>query len=431
MTKRYGFRATLNLAEAVDINACWDNLGIDRRDLSVLVGTSAAGVQAADYRNCKGLTAPLETQITTLAALPGPLITTLGTKIRRTGDTSITSLSAGIVNNDRAYGSAAFGIFSASTSSFFSPLSGSDYTNGGQYRLGTAFFPSGASASTLNYAGSTLPWDGYYVRHRSYFQITDGSSTVRYLPLYVAPPSAIASNVLWLDSEYSQFTTSSDTVSTWVDVLGRAGATQSIAANRPQYLATELGSKPGIVFNGTSSSLSLGTLGSALPNAATLIVVFSLSNAATTGDTSYSILSSGTGSWTGSWGLFSNSLLPNFPPRPHVNGTHIVSIRASSTYGLEFRRNGVREAWSSITYNSGGTYTLGGPTFLAGTIHALALYSDVLDDQMLGAQEEYFRWRYGFTAPDPDAPVFSFTQVMHDEQLNILRLEDNSFLEIG
>jgi hypothetical protein len=44
MTQQFGFRASRSLAEVENRDACWDNLGIDRRDLALLVGSSAAGV---------------------------------------------------------------------------------------------------------------------------------------------------------------------------------------------------------------------------------------------------------------------------------------------------------------------------------------------------------------------------------------------------
>ena len=56
MTQQYGFRAASNLSEVEDKNDCIDNLGIDRRDLALLAGTSAAGVTEADYQAIIGLT---------------------------------------------------------------------------------------------------------------------------------------------------------------------------------------------------------------------------------------------------------------------------------------------------------------------------------------------------------------------------------------
>ena len=63
-------------------------------------------------------------------------------------------------------------------------------------------------------------------------------------------------------------------------------------------------------------------------------------------------------------------------------------------------------------------------------LYALAIYNEVLDDKVLKAQEEYFRWRYGFTAPNPDAAAFSYTKVIHDEDTTPFLLEDDSILEV-
>lgn len=436
MTQQYGFRTNRNLAEVLNRNTCLDNLKIDRRDLSLLVGTSAAGVTSGDYQNCKGLTSNLESQIITLSALPGPVISSLNLKAKNTGDTFTGNVSANVVNVSGGYRDSTSNVYSTSTSSFFVPITGNTYTGGGQYLLGNTLFPSGVTTSSLNYLGTSLAWNSYYVRHRSYFEVKDSGNTTRYIPLYVAPPSSLPSNVIWLDSEYSQITTSGGAVSAWRDVLSRTTAIQETAANRPTYVASEINDKPCLSFDGTNDVLSLGQIGGALSSGATVIAVFSLTTSSFSGDSDYAILTNlnnANSSWSSGWGLFTSSLVSSFPAAPPVNGTHVVSIRASSTYGLEYRLNGSRGSYlapTGFTYTPGGDYLIGSRRPFRGMLYALAIYNEVLDDKVLKAQEEYFRWRYGFTAPNPDAAAFSYTKVIHDEDTTPFLLEDDSILEV-
>lgn len=432
--QQYGFRASRNLAEVLDRNSCWDNLGIDRRDLSLLVGTSAAGVSAGDYQACIGLVSPLETQITSTAALSAPLLTSLQNRIRRTGDAGIGYLTGSTLNNDRAYTDTASNIYSASTKSYFSPIAAPDFTGGGQYKLGTIAFPAGLTVTGFNYQGSTKVWSDYFVRYPRYAQIVDSGNTLRYSPLYLAPPSAVTSNILWLDSEYSAITTSGSSISQWQDVLNRGSATQATSSSQPQRVAGAMNSRAGIRFDGVSHVMGLSFNTALLPDAATLIAVFSLSSPVNPGDSDYAILTSvdnSNSSWTGQWGLFTTDLVRNFPSSFPVNGTHVVSIRASNTYGIEYRLNGRQisfQAPGSFTFRGTGSYQLGGRRLFAGILYGVALYNSILDDKELKSQETYFRWRYGFDFPDPDSNAFSYTHLLHDEQLGFLQMEDGGLL---
>ena len=446
MTQQFGFRASRNLAEVEDRDDCWDNLEIDRRDLALLVGTSAAGVTEGDYFNCKDLTTFLEPQISglTVGAASG-LVAMLG-KISKNGDSGIGTLSGATVNNDRAYYNASFGIISASTNSFLSPTTISGYTSGAQYLIGPAYVPS-LTISGFNFKGETEQWSDYFVKYRTYLRLTDSGGTPRFSPLYLAPPTVLDSNVLWLDAEFSTITLDGGGVRRWEDVLQRANASQTEAAYRPTIIASDLNGKSTVQFDGTNDFLNIGTIGATLPTAATLIVVFSLSNTATAGDSVYSIVSSlanissawRSGSGNGAWGLFTNSIISNFPAAMPVNGTVVASIRASTAYGLEFRLNSVRQSFispPSYSYSSAGNFVIGVSDSVSrsnafqGSISSLALFSEVLSDAELFSQEEYLRWRYGFVL-DPDAADFSFTRVIHDERLNEFRLEDDSILEAG
>lgn len=433
MTQQYGLRASRNLGDIENRDACLDNLGIDRRDFSILVGTSAAGVDESDYQNCIGLQSSLETQITTLAPLPGQKLTALTPKIRTTGDTISGSLGGATLNNDRAYVDTSFRIYGSSTSSYFSPLQAPDFSAGAQYKAGTVAFPAGLTVTGLNLQGKPLDWSNYFVRYPRYLQMRDNSNTLRYAPLYLAPPTALTTNVLWLDSEYSKFSFgATTTIREWSDVVNRGVATQSSAGNSPLLAYDDLNGRAGVQFDGINDSLSLSFNTTLLSSEATLIAVFSLSTPSNPGDTAYSILSSvnnSNSSWSGSWGLFTSSLVADFPKSPPVNGTHVVSIRISNSYGLEYRLNGVRHDYTAkFTFAGSGTYVIGGPIPFIGTLYALAIYNSVLDDRQLRSQEQYFRWRFGFGEPNPDADTLSYTQAVHDEQQDYLQLEDGSVL---
>jgi hypothetical protein len=441
MTQQFGFRASRSLAEVENRNECWDNLGIDRRDLALLVGTSAAGVTEADYFNCKDLTTFLETQISGLTIAASSGLTAMLGRISKNGDSDIGTLSGDTVNNDRAYYDVNFDIVSASTDSYFSPIASGDYSTGAQYLIGSVFIPE-LTVSGVDFRGETREWSNYFVKYKKYFRFVDSGSTDRLAPLYLSPPSALSSNVLWLDSEYSTITLDGVGVSRWEDVLNRGNATQSEAAYRPTVI-NELNDKPGIYFDGNNDFLNIGTIGDSIPSAATLIVTFSISNSLSVGDTVYSIVSSlanVSSAWRGgSWGLFTASLIGGFPANMPANGTLVATVRASSAYGLEMRIGGQRLSYiapPSYSYSSAGNFVIGVSDSVSrsqafrGSIHSIALFDEILSDMQTRSMEEYFRWRYGFVL-DPDAAALSYTQVLHTEINVIWLLEDDSELEAG
>ena len=444
MTQQFGFRASRSLAEVADKNACWDNLGIDRRDLGMLVGTSAAGVTEGDYFNCKDLSTFLEPQISGLTVGASSGLTAMLGKISKNGDSGIGTISGITLNNDRAYYNAAFDILSASTASYFSPVASGGYGGGAQYLLGSTSIPS-LTISGFNFRGETKSWSNYFVKYRNYLRLVDSGSTVRYSPLYLAPPTALASNVIWLDSEFSAITLDGAGVRRWDDVLLRVNAGQTEAAYRPTVITSDAGGKPGINFDGSNDFLNLGTIGGTMPTAATVVIAFSLSNASGGGDTVYSILSSlanissawRSGSGNGAWGLFTASIISNFPTSMPVNGTFVMSIRASTAYGLELRINGTRQSFrapGTYTYSNAGNFVIGVSDSVSrsnafrGSVHSIAFFNTVLSDTELNSQEEYMRWRFGFVF-DFDAAAFSYARVLHDERTNVLLLEDGSQLE--
>ncbi len=442
MTQQFGFRASRSLAEIDNRNACWDNLGIDRRDLALLVGTSAAGVTENDYFNCQNSTTFLEPQISGLTVGASSGLTAMLGKIRKNGDSGIGTLSGNTVNNDRAYYNFVFDIISASTNSYFSPIASGGYSTGAQYLIGPAYIPD-LTISGFNFTGQTAEWSNFFVKSRNYLQFADSGSTVRYSPLYLGPPTSIASNVLWLDAEYSAITLDGAGVRRWDDVLNRGNAAQTESAFRPTVITSDVGDKPGIHFDGSNDFLDIGAIGGSIPDGATLIATFSISNSLSGGDTVYSIVSSlanVSSAWRGgSWGLFTSSLIGGFPAGMPVNGTFVATVRASTAYGLEFRLNGRRLSFiapPSYSYSSAGNFVIGVSDSVSrsrafrGSVHSIALFNGTLSDTETTTIKEYFRWRYGFVF-DPDGAPLSYATTLHSERSAVWLLEDGSEVEAG
>jgi hypothetical protein len=419
MAQQYGFRASSNLSEVQDRNACWDNLGINRNDLPLLVGTSASGVTSADYQAIIGLTGILENQIVATVSGASSTLSILQGKIAKTGDSSIGNIFAAIVNNDRPYANAANTIYGPSTASFFSPVNASGFTSGAQYKLGPVVTTT-STISGFNYDGIAPSWNDYYVRYKQYLAIQEQPSwTQRRSPLYLAPPSQFEGNALWLDSEFSTFVQDTG-VKQWRDVLGRGGAIQDTAANQPTLVANRLNGKPGIVFDGSNDSLSLGNIGGLFPSAVTFIVLLTIGEPNARGDTDYNILGTlnnisnrwrdGTGN--GAFGLFTSTLQNGFPERMPANGTYVMTVQASQALGLSIRINslqtGIRSNRfvASITYDPGTVYVVGANAnatggFFGGTLYSMAFFNKILSEKELRSIEEYFAWRYDYVY-DPD-----------------------------
>ena len=443
MAQQYGFRASSNLSEVQDRNACWDNLGINRNALPLLVGTSAAGVTSADYAAIIGLTSSLEGQIVATVSGSNNTLSILQGKIAKTGDSSIGNIFAPIVNNDRPYADAANTIYGPSTTSFFSPVNASGFASGAQYKLGTVVTTT-STISGFNYNGIAPSWDNYYVRYKQYLAIQEQPSwTQRRSPLYLAPPSQFEGNALWLDSEFSTFVQDTG-VRQWKDVLGRGGAIQDTAANQPTLVANRLNGKPGIVFDGSNDSLSLGNIGGLFPSAVTFIVLLTIGEPNARGDTDYNILGTlnntsnrwrdGTGN--GSFGLFTTALQNGFPERMPANGTYVMTVQASQALGLSMRINslctGIRsnQFTTRITYSPSGAYVVGANAnasagFFTGTLYSMALFNRILSEKELRSIEEYFAWRFD-SVYDPDR-----SQTIDLEDSNSLDTEGDVAFVLG
>lgn len=420
MTQQIGFRSTNNLSEALDKNACWDNLGIIRSDLPLLAGTSDNGVISNDYEAIIGLTNNLENQIIATVSGSSSILSVLQGKISKNGDLGVGNLFAAIVNNDRPYYDAANAVYGPSINSFFSPTTASGYSSGAQYKLGTVQTTT-TTVSGLSYNGIAPEWSNYYVRYKQYLALQEQPSwTVRRSPLYLAPPSQFTGNALWLDSEFSAFVQDGSGVRQWKDVLGRGVAIQEATANQPSLVANRLNGKPGIVFDGSNDFLSFGNIGGLFPSAATFIVVATLGEPNARGNGDYNIL--GTlnntanrwrdGSGNGSLGLFTSTLQSGFPGGMPANGTYVFTIQASQSLGLSIRANSLQtgarsnQFTTNITYDPGSLYVLGANVsgsagFFNGTLYSMAFFNRVLSEKELRSIEEYFAWRYNFVY-DPD-----------------------------
>ena len=435
MTQQYGFRATSNLSEVLDRNTCLDNLAIDRRDLALLVGTSDSGVTKSDYQAIIGLTSNLEQQIIVLASGTTAILSSLLNKASRFGDTFTGSIFASGINNDRPYYDSANTIYGPSTASFFSPANASGFVSGAQYKLGPVF-ASTTVVSGLTFNGTAPAWNNYFVRYKQYLRFTENAtSTIKQALLYLAPPSSLSSNKLWLDAEFSSFVQGTGgQVEQWQDVLGRGAATQSTVANRPTRTLNLRNGKPGVVFDGTNDFLSLGNLAALFPSAATVIIVAAIGEPNVRGDADYNLFSTlnntavrwKAGGASGSLGAFTSTVQTGFPAVMPANGTYVFTVRASQSLGLSVRTNSLETATRSnafitqATYAAGDTYVLGANAngsagFLNGTIFSMALFDTVLTDKELRSVEEYFAWRFDYVF-DPD-------------RTQAIELEDNQPLE--
>lgn len=418
MGQQYGFRASLNLVEILDGNACLENLDVDTRDLALLEGTSAAGVTSSDYQAIIGLTSNLEQQINATSSNVNTIPASFSGKTSRFGDTFSGSVIAQSINNDRPYYDTAYSIYGPSTISYFSPANASGFAAGAQYKLGPVYAAT-ATVSGLNFTGSVIPWNNYFVLYDQCAQFTENSTNVtKKVPLYLAPPSSINSNKVWLDAEYSTFVTNSgNAVEQWVDVLGRGFASQSTTASRPVLTPNLRASKPGVVFDGADDFLSFGNISSSFPSGATVVIAASIGAPVASGDTDYNIftsLDSVLGRWrettgSGTLGTFTSALQTGFPATMPSGGTYVFTVTANQASGLQMRTNSVVTATKSnsptvqVTYSPGSRYTIGAAStsagaaggFMTGTIFAIALFDQVLIGKELQSVEKYFSWRFG------------------------------------
>lgn len=429
MAQQYGFRATNNLSEVLDRNVCLDNLGIDRRDLPLLVGTSDAGVTSADYQAIIGLKSNLEQQIVTLTGYASAQLSGISTKATITGDTFTGAIISDIINNDRPYTTQSGTIIGPSTVSYFSPASGGTFSSGGQYRLGPITAGT-ITTSGLNYTGSVNQWSNQYVRYKNFATVQEQPSwTNRRIPLFLPPPTAISGCVMWLDAEFSELQLDgSNGVVQWKGVGNGPVAVQTTAASSPLYVTNVMNGKPAIRFDGSNDFLSMGNLGYLVPTAATVVFKVRIL------DGNYNIFSTlnntacrwNDGSGNADLGIFTATVRTDFHSLAENNGTFTFAIRCSQAYGLEMRENSVRIGYqaSGFTYTAGDTYLLGiAPGSVGafnGDIHSFAMFNRVLTDKELRTVEEYFAWRYDGVY-DPDR-----TQLLQLEDFEPIELEDGT-----
>jgi hypothetical protein len=413
MAQQYGFRASRNLSEALDNNACLDNLAIDRKDLCLLTGTSDAGVNSNDYQAIIGLTSNLESQLVTLSGVVVAQSSGVSSKVRKNGDTFTGSIVADFVNNDRPYVTQSGAIIGPSTVSYFSPASGGAFSSGGEYKLGPVT-ASTITTSGFNYTGTVAAWSNRFIQSDTVARVQEQPSwTVRNVPLFLPPPNVLDGCVLWIDTEFSDITlrdTGVLRVVEWKGVDGSPGAAQTLEGSQPALSLNVLGGKPAIVFPGGDEFLFLGDLGYLVPSGATMVI------RATIRDTDYSIFNTlnntanawnDTGTGVGDLGAFTTTRQGAFPSGMVSSGTHTFSIRASQSYGLEVRRGGTRQDYkaSGFTYTGGDTWVLGcsfnnttGSSgigkFFNGDIFSMAVFNRVLNDKEVRTVEEYFTARF-------------------------------------
>ena len=420
MAQQFGFRSSNNLSEIVNKNACWDNLGINRNDLPLIENSAVSGVTEADYFAIKDLAAPLEEQIVATLSGSTASLTAMRGKVSKNGDSGIGTLVVDEVRNDRPYYDAGNAIYGPSIDSFFSPTSASGFSSGGEYKLGIVTTTT-TVASGVNYNGIAPGWNNYFVRYKQYLAVQEQPSwTQRRSPLYLPPPSQLAGNVLWLDSEFSSFVQDGSGVRQWRDVLGRGGAIQNDTAKQPLLVPSVLFGKPGVVFDGSNDFLDFGNISGLFPTGATVVIVATIGEPNARGDSDYNLL--GTlnntgnrwrgGAGSGSLGLFTSTLQSGFPSVMPGNGTYIFTVKASQSFGLELRTNKLRTAirdnrfTANITYNAGTNYVVGANAngsagFFGGTIYAMAFFNRTLEGKELATVEEYFAWRFD-ASYDPD-----------------------------
>lgn len=429
MSQQYGFRASNNLAEAENHNACLDGLGINRSDLPLLENASALGVTETDYQAIIGLTSNLEDQLVTLSGMALNSTTAVSNRATITGSTFTGNIIVDTVNNDRPFTPLNGSIIGPSTVSYFSPPAGGTFSTGGEYRLGPVTAGT-ITTSNVDYTGAVQAWNPRFERYKNYLRVQEQPSwTVRYSPLYLPPPTAIAGCQMWLDAEYSTMSLDdSNGIVFWRSLTGGGVAQQPSVGNRPVYTTNVMNGKPAIRFDGTAKWLNAGNLGALFPSEGTMVCIVRVL------DLTYNIFST-INNYLSSWneggygrlGIFTNDAIFGFPSSAPVNGTLVVSVRASATYGLEMRVNGQR-----IDYRSSGFTFFGGNSFFFGAapgsgdyfngdIYSFALYNRILTDKELGTIEECFAWRYDGVY-DPDRP----TQVLQLEDFATIELEDGS-----
>lgn len=429
MAQQYGFRAASNLSEVLDKNVCLDNLGIDRRDLALLVGTSNAGVTEGDYQAIIGLASNLEQQIVTLTGYASSQLASISTKASRFGDTFTGAIFANIISNDRPYTTQASGIIGPSTVSYFSPSASGLFSTGGEYKLGPVTAGT-IQSSGVNYTGSLAQWNNRFVRYKNFVRAQEQPSwTVRRVPLFLPPPTAISGCVMWLDAEFSEVRLDeSNGVMEWKGIGGGPLAVQTTAANRPIYTPNVMNGKPAIRFDGSSDSLTLGNLGYLAPSGATVVMKVRVLD----GDYNiFSTLNNASCRWNDGGrnidlGAFTTAIQANMAAGlAEINGTYTLAIRVSQAYGLEIRENSVRIDYKNtgFTYSPGDTYLLGiapgGGGAMNGDIHSFAFFNRVLSDKEVRTVEEYFAWRYDGVY-DPDR-----VQVLQLEDFASIELEDS------
>jgi hypothetical protein len=240
----------------------------------------------------------------------------------------------------------------------------------------------------------------------------------------VAPPPSppvTSGMIVWLpadgvnanDSTEVRFAGSDAFVKQWKDLSGNANnANQTTEGDQPMYIASGLGGKPVVRFNGGSSKMTLADLSSSFPTAACIFAVIMPNN-----DNMYSAFGNRNNDerWMGGdWsevtpGAFrggradfsgSYSLMP-------TTGSHIFAYESDSS-AYKFLLNGNLIGTASADYNSGSGQTwgigyngIGNGAELNGDIAELILYNRVLTADEADLVGGYLTVKYGLTTSYP------------------------------
>jgi hypothetical protein len=236
------------------------------------------------------------------------------------------------------------------------------------------------------------------------------------------------STALWLDAEdASTITLNGSTVSQWNDKSGNGrNATQATAAAQPTYVASSIGGKPALVFDGASSDwMNTGTLNVAMQNDYTVLAALATTNTST-GSFWYLVpgfLGGERGGVGADHGLGFNGLTPitgvGGPADAMLQATSPVTSgspaiahwdRASTTGTCRWYLNGTSNGQGTgetgaRTYNNGmalgSMWENGGGQWLSFRVGEIVVASSVLPTDNRQRLEGYLAWKWGLESNLP------------------------------
>lgn len=263
--------------------------------------------------------------------------------------------------------------------------------------------PGSANAYTLIDFGGTNP----ATTALKYFSLT--TTGMGFLP--ISPIADFDATIS------SNITSVSGLVSNWTSKNGTISASQSTQANKPTLTANYINTYPAIVFNNTSTYLTVNNTGQT-SSAITVFFVVSFTNL----KANFSPILTTTGDWTvGSLHInLGNNMLqvatntngnPDLSP-PEVfstNTPYLFAITINLVNGsyINFKLNGTNGSTSvsipsGITSSINTNFTIGGwinssnqNRFFGGVIGELLFYNTLLSTSQIQSVEGYLAWRWG------------------------------------